>query len=297
MTLPVLVWFVLATIWGSTWLFIKVGLEAGLPPITFVGLRFVVAVVPLVIWMVARRVRLPTSRADWRLMTWTGLVTFSLNYGLVFWGESHITSGLAAILYSTFPIMGMAVAHVMLRDERLSARKVTGVFLAVAGVTLIFANEIQLSGRMAVLGSSAIVLAAGMTAYATVAIKKSGSHIEPVALSLVQMSVGLIPMLAIGIPLEGNPLRYDWSPEAIVAIVYLGIMGSSVTFVLLYWLMQRMQVTRTQLIPLWSTLIAVLLGHVVLGEGFGGRVLAGGSAILLGLLVATRPSPAAIEKT
>ncbi len=290
MTLPVFVWFVLASIWGSTWLFIKIGLDAGLPPLTFVGLRFVVAVVPLVIWMVARGVRLPTSRADWWLMIWTGLLTFSLNYGLVFWGESHITSGLAAILYSTFPIMGMTIAHVMLADERLSARKVAGVFLAVAGVTLIFANEIQLSGRLAVLGSGAIVLAAGMTAYATVAIKKSGSHIKPVTLSTVQMTVGLIPMLAIGIPLEGNPLYYDWSAEAIVAIVYLAIMGSSVTFVLLYWLMQRMQVTRTQLIPLWSTLIAVLLGNVVLGEGFGGRVLAGGATILLGLFVATRPS-------
>lgn len=288
MTLPVIVWFVLASIWGSTWLFIKIGLEAGLPPITFVGLRFAIAVVPLVIWMVARGVRLPKSRADWWLMIWTGLLTFSVNYGLVFWGESHITSGLAAILYSTFPIMGMAIAHVMLPDERLSARKVAGVLLAVAGVTLIFANEIQLSGRMAVLGSGAIVLGAWVTAYSTVAIKKSGSHIEPVTMSTVQMTVGLIPMLAIGIPLEGNPLRHDWSAEAIVAIVYLAIMGSSVTFVLLYWLMQRMQVTRTQLIPLWSTLIAVFLGNLVLGETFGWRVLAGAGAILLGLFVATR---------
>jgi drug/metabolite transporter (DMT)-like permease len=288
MTPPVLVWLLLATIWGSTWLFIKVGLEAGLPPFTFAGVRFAIAAMPLVLWMLVRGVRLPRSGADWWLMVWTGLATFSLNYGLVFWGESHISSGLAAILYSTFPIMGMAIAHYVLPDEPLGARKILGVLLAVAGVGLIFYTQIDVRGRLALLGSVAIVVAAFVTAYSGVMIKRSGTHIEPVTMSAVQIVVGFVPMLAIGIPLEGNPLHYDWSPRAIVAVVYLALVGSSLTFVLLYWLMQRMQVTRTQMIPLWSTMIAVLLGNLVLGEAFSWRVLVGAAVILLGLFVATR---------
>lgn len=285
MTLPVLVWLLLASIWGSTWLFIKVGLE-DLPPLTFAGLRFVVAAAPLMLWIAVRRVPLPRRRADWRLMIVTGLLTFSLNYSLVFWGESHITSGLAAILYTTFPILGMLLAHAMLADEPLTRRKLGGSVLGLAGVTLIFVHELSVRGALALAGSAAIVVAALGTAYADVLIKREGVHIEPVVMTAVQMVVGLVPMLAIGMALEGNPLRFAWTGRAAFALCYLALVGSSLTFTLLYWLIRRMQVTRMMLMPLWSTLVAVLLGVVVLDERVTFRTVVGGGAIVGGLLLA-----------
>lgn len=294
MSLPVVVWFLLASVWGSTWLFIKVGLE-DLPPVTFAGLRFVVAAIPLVLWLRLRRVPLPRAARDWRLMIVTGWLTFSLNYALVFWGEQHISSGLAAILYTTFPISGLLIAHWLLPDEPLTPRKISGVVLAVLGATLIFYSQVELRGALALAGSAALVIAATGTAYADVLIKRSGTHIDPVVMTAVQMVAGFIPMLAIGIPLEGNPLHYRWTPRAVVALLYLALLGSSLTFVLLYWLIRRMEVTRTMLIPLFSTLVAVGLGIVVLGETLTPRALAGGAAILLGLLVATRRPPAPLH--
>jgi hypothetical protein len=77
-------------------------------------------------------------------MIWTGLLTFTVNYALVFWGETHISSGLAAVLYTTFPMIGMLLAHWMLKDEPLTARSVMGVLLAAAGVGSIFYNEVDL---------------------------------------------------------------------------------------------------------------------------------------------------------
>jgi drug/metabolite transporter (DMT)-like permease len=284
------VWLLLASIWGSTWLFIKVGL-ADLPPLTFAGLRFVVASAPLVLWIVVRRVPLPTRWADWRLMIVTGLLTFALNYSLVFWGESHITSGLAAILYTTFPILGMLLAHGMLPDEPLTARKLGGALLGMAGVVVIFAHELSVRGALALAGSVAIVVAAFGTAYADVLIKREGVHIDPVVMTAVQMVVGLVPMLAVGIALEGNPLGFAWTGRAAFALCYLALVGSSLTFTLLYWLIRRMQVTRMMLMPLWSTLMAVLLGAAVLGERVTLRVILGGLAILGGLLLAVA-SPA-----
>lgn len=285
---PVFVWFALASIWGSTWLFIKIGLDAGLPPITFAGIRFLIASAPLALWAAARGIRLPRSGAEWRLMIVTGLLTFTVNYSLVFWGESHISSGLAAILYTTFPMFGMVMAHAMLPDEPLRATKVAGVLLAAGGVTLIFYNQIELRGTLAFLGSVAIVVASGGTAFAGVLVKRDGAHIEPATMTLVQMVAGFIPMLAIGIPLEGNPLHYAWTPRAAIALCYLAFVGSTLSFVLLYWLMQRMPVTRTMLIPFWSTLIAVALGSLVLGEQLSWRAFVGGGGILVGLLAATR---------
>lgn len=291
LTLPVVVWLILSTIWGSTWLFIKIGLDAGLPPITFAGIRFVIASVPLILWMIARRVRLPRHPRDWWLMIGTGLVVFSLNYGLVFWGEAHISSGLTAILYTTLPLHGMVFAHFMLPAEPMTARKVGGAVLGLAGVALIFSNQIELRGAPAVWGSLAVVVGALVTAYGSVIVKKYGGHIEPITMSTVQMTVGFVPMLAIGIPLEGNPLHYSWTAAGVVALFYLALLGSSVTFVLLYWLYQRMEVTRTMLIPLMSTLLAVVLGMIVLGEALTVRVVLGGAGILLGLAVATGRQP------
>jgi drug/metabolite transporter (DMT)-like permease len=290
-TLPALVWLLLASIWGSTWLFIKVGLQ-DLPPLTFAGLRFVIASAPLLLWILVRKVSLPTRWADWRLMIVTGLLTFALNYSLVFWGESHITSGLAAILYTTFPIIGMLLAHGMLPDEPLTARKLGGAVLGMAGVVLIFAHELTVRGALALAGSAAIVLAASGTAYADVLIKREGVHIDPVVMTAVQMVVGLVPMLALGIAVEGNPARFAWTGRAVFALCYLALLGSSLTFTLLYWLIRRMQVTRMMLMPLWSTLVAVLLGVGVLGERVTARVVLGGGAILGGLLLAViaRPS-------
>jgi drug/metabolite transporter (DMT)-like permease len=264
-TLPGLVWLILATIWGSTWLFIKVGLE-DLPPITFAGLRFVIAATPLLVWMVVRRVPLPRSGADWRLMLGTGFLIFTVNYTL----------------------LGMVMAHFMLPEEPLTVRKAGGALLAAAGVALIFYNQIEARGPLALAGSVAIVLAATGTAYADVLIKRSGAHIAPVTMTTVQMVSAVLPMLAVGTALEGNPAGFAWTRRAVFALCYLALLGSSLTFVLLYWLIQRTHVTRTMLIPFFSTLIAVLLGGVVLGERLSWRVGMGGAAILIGLLIAVR---------
>lgn len=267
------------------------GLEAGLPPITFAGLRFVVASAPLVLWLVLRRTRLRYTAREWWYMGVTGFLTFSMNYGLVFWAELHISSGLAAILYTTFPISGMFLAHWMLPAEPLTARKLAGAGVGLIGVLMIFWNQVALSGTLALLGALAILVAAFGTALADVLVKKHLVHVDPVSITAVQMVLGFIPMLAIGIPLEGNPANYPWTFEAVGALLYLALVGSSLTFVLLYWLIQRMEVTRTMLIPVLSTLIATVLGVLLLDEALTSRILVGGVAIIAGLLIATRDRP------
>jgi drug/metabolite transporter (DMT)-like permease len=284
-SLPVFVWLLLSSVWGSTWLFIKIGL-ADLPPFSFAGVRFVIAAAPLVAWLAVRRAPLPRAARDWRLMVVTGWLTFTVNYTLVFWGEQHISAGLAAILYTTFPIIGMLQAHWLLPDEPLTARKLGGALLSLAGVVVIFYNQVQLRGPLALAGSAAVVVAATATAYADILIKHRGGHIEPVTMTAVQMVAGFIPMLVLAALLEGNPFALSWTPRAVVSIVYLALVGSSLTFVLLYWLIQRAQVTRVMFIPFFSTVVAVLLDAVVLGERLDARTIGGGMAIMGGLAVA-----------
>ena len=105
-----IVWLILCGIWGSTWLFIKIGL-ADLPPFTFAGIRFLLASIILILLVAARRARWPRTGGEWWLIAISGALQFTLNYGLVFWGEQYISSGLAAVLQSTFPLFGLVIAH------------------------------------------------------------------------------------------------------------------------------------------------------------------------------------------
>jgi drug/metabolite transporter (DMT)-like permease len=100
-----LVWLCLCLIWGSTWLGIKLGLR-DLPPLTFAGIRFALAAMVLGVIIALRRVRLPWAARDWKLLAYTGLLTITINYALVFWGEQYIPSGLAALLSATVPLTG-----------------------------------------------------------------------------------------------------------------------------------------------------------------------------------------------
>jgi drug/metabolite transporter (DMT)-like permease len=284
-----LVWLLLCGIWGSTWLFIKLGLN-DLPPLTFAGIRFVIAAAILFIFIAVRRVPLPRGRRDLLLLAVTGVLSFSLNYGLVFWGEQYISSGLAALLQSTLPAFGLIIAHYYLPGERMTLPRILGVLLGVFGVGVIFSNQLQVAGPRALWGSAALVLSAFCAAYANVLVKTYGLNLQPSVLAAGQMVFGLIPLLLIGIPLEGNPLKFHWTGIAVISLLYLAIVGTVVAFLLYYWLMHNMDVTKTMLIALVTPVTAVILGMLVLKEEMHWRTLIGGAMIIsgIGLIVVRR---------
>jgi drug/metabolite transporter (DMT)-like permease len=283
-----LVWLILCGIWGSTWLFIKLGLE-DLPPLTFAGIRFLIASTILFSLIAARRLSLPRARRDWILLAATGVLSFSLNYGLLFWGEQYISSGLAALLQATIPAFGLVFAHFYLPGERLTTTKIIGVVMGVLGVAVIFSNQLSMAGPRALAGSAGLVLSSICVSYSNVLVKARGQNLNPAILAAGQMFFGLIPLLLIGVPLEGNPFHYHWTGMAIFALFYLAIVGSVIAFLLYYWLVHRIDVTKTMLISLVTPVIAVALGIVVLREELSWRMFMGGAMIISGIgLVVSR---------
>jgi len=277
-----IVWLILCGIWGSTWLFIKIGLR-DLPPLTFAGLRFVLAAAILGSLILIRRARWPRTRSEWYLIAVSGFLQFTLNYGLVFWGEQYISSGLAAVLQSTFPLFGLLFAHLYLPTERLTTLKVVGVLLGILGVAVIFSDQLSIAGSMALLGSIALVLSAVFGSYSNVLVKAYGGKIDPQILAAAQMVCGFVPLLAAGFASEGNPLRFRWTVSAVLSLMYLVIVGSVIAFALYYWLVRNMDVTNTMLIALVTPVVAVILGMIVLHEQLNWRLVAGGACIILGL--------------
>lgn len=277
-----IVWLILCGIWGSTWLFIKIGLR-DLPPFTFAGLRFVLASAILGSLILIRRARWPRTRSEWYLIAVSGLLQFTLNYGLVFWGEQYISSGLAAVLQSTFPLFGLVIAHFYLPSERMTTLKVVGVLLGILGVAVIFSDQLTIAGSMALLGSIALVLSAVFGSYSNVLVKAYGGKIDPQILAASQMVFGFVPLLAAGFATEGNPLRFNWTLMAIISLAYLVVVGTVIAFALYYWLVRNMDVTNTMLIALVTPVVAVILGMMVLDEQLNWRMVAGSACIILGL--------------
>jgi drug/metabolite transporter (DMT)-like permease len=274
-------WLTLCVVWSSTWLAIKVGLR-DLPPMSFVAIRFVIAAAVLIAVSVGRFRLLPRRPSDYVVLAVTGILMFALNYGLLFWGELHVSSGLAAVLQATIPIFGMAFAHWMLPDEPLRLQKLFGACLALGGVMLICARLLSFSGPLAFWGGVGISLGGAAAAFSNVVLKKRAIDLAPAMLAAWQMIFGLLPLLVLGFVVDGNPARFHWTPMSIFCLLYLAIIGSSLTFLLLYWLLPRMTVTNLQTISLITPPGAVMLGWWLGGEKFplwssvgAGFVLAG----------------------
>ena len=276
------VWLILSGIWGSTWLFIKLGLE-DLPPVSFAGIRFLIAFTVLAAVVAVRRLPLPRKRSDWGIIAITGFLSFTLNYGLLFWGEQHVSSGLASVLQATIPLFGLVMAHQFLPAERMTAAKVFGVLLGLAGVAVIFSNQMSAESGRALWGSAAIVAGAFAVSLSNVIIKARGGHFEPAVLAAGQMIFGLIPLLVVGFLMEGTPLNFRWTKLAVISLFYLALVGSSLAFMLFYWLVRHMAVTNTMLISLVTPVIAVLLGMGTIGERVTVRMVVGGAGILMGI--------------
>ncbi len=280
----------LSVIWSSTWLAIKIGLR-DLPPISYVALRFAIAIPILLAISVGRRRLTPPRRADWALLAFTGLLMFALNYGLLFWGELHVSSGLAAVLQATIPIFGIVLAHWLLPNEPLRWLRLAGALVALGGVGLICARLLDFSGRMAFWGGLGIVLGSVAAALSNVLLKRRPVPLSPAMIAAWQMIFGVAPMLVIGLAVEGNPLRFPWSARAIFCLLYLAIIGSALAFCLFYWLLARMTATNLQTISLITPPGAIALGWAVAGESFSAGSLLGAGLVLAGVWTVFRKTP------
>ncbi len=282
MNRAIIVWILLSLIWGSTWIFIKLGL-GDLPPFTFAGIRFLIASSILWVIVAGRRRPLPSTRLDWLRLAWTGLIAIAINYGLIFWGETRINSGLASVLQATIPAFGLIIAHFRLPGERITARRLAGVMIGISGVGLIFADQMVIEGKAALQGCIALLVSSICVAYVNVFVKANCQKIDSTVMAAGQMTFGTIPLLLAGAALEGNPFRLRWTPMALVSLGYLALVGSAVAFMLYYWMITKIEITRALLISLVIPVIALLIGWIVLGERITWTIAAGSLAIISGI--------------
>ena len=292
--MTLLAWIFVCVIWGTVWLFIKLGVT-DVPPFAFAATRLLIALAVLVPAALMRGGLLPRAWRDRGLVAATGLMLFTANYALLYWAAQHVSSGLMAVLQAITPAFALLLAQPLLPDERITTAKLLGLLVGTAGVAVIFADELHVSGALAAGACAAAVGSAFFVASAYVLVRAKGSHLPRLTLMTGQIACGVAPLLLMSAAYEGHPFAMSWTRTAVVAVCYLAVAGSIVAFWLNYWLMQRLGPTRMLLTSILEPLLAVLLGAVVLHERLSPRVAIGGALVLVSVALVMKRDVAAAE--
>jgi drug/metabolite transporter (DMT)-like permease len=294
-----LILIVLALIWGAAFLFISVAVEE-VAPLTYVWLRLTLAAgaMWLFLWWRGESAGLP--RRVWGSIIVLALFNNAIPFVLFGWGQTHIASGLAAILNATTPIWGVVVAHLLTHDEKLSGRKLAGVILGFAGVTVMIGPALLGSIGSNVLAQLACVAAALCYAFAGVwARRYRGMGLSPISVTTGQLTAGALVMLPFALIVDRPWLDALPSLKAIGAIAALAVVCSAFAYILYFRLIDRAGATNALLVTLLVPPVAIFLGSLVLHEVIEPRDFAGLGLIALGLaaidgrlLKAFSPAPA-----
>jgi drug/metabolite transporter (DMT)-like permease len=275
----------MCAIWGTTWLGIKVSLHY-VPPLTGVGLRFIIAGIVMyavaVVTSTLRQARGDTKRrTPWKLIAVLAVFLFGLNYILTYTAETRLDSGLVAVLFGTLPFFVFAFGH-LLANERTTPRIWIGAAVAFAGVA-----AISLGGQVrgSPLFALAAIGAAAVSAFGNVYARRH-SHHAPLTTLPPAMLVSGIAVFLIGILTEHVSWTSAVTPPSIAALLYLSILGSCIPFFLNLWLLQRIAVWIVGLSSLVIPVIAVAVGIALGGEVFTWRELFGSFLVLAGMWVA-----------
>ncbi len=281
----ILVYALACLIWGSTWMAIRLGLDS-LTPFISVGLRFSFAALFILIFMKIKGLKVQMDKLSIKLYMQMAFFSFVIPYGLVYWGEQYIPSGLASVLFAINPFFVTIFSFFMLSQEKITAYKIIGMIIGFIGIVVIFSEDITNTAAFFVWGMVAIVLSALLQGWIQVVMKKHGQYLNSFTMNFYPMLIAGVCMLIIGFFTENlNYIKFD--SKAILSVLYLASFGSMVVFTCWYWLLKRVNVIVLSLITFITPVIALILGIILLKEVFTASDLIGSFLVLVGLMVAT----------
>jgi drug/metabolite transporter (DMT)-like permease len=280
----------LALMWGSSYLFIKIGVET-LPPLSLVLLRVLVGVAILLVVVAVTRTPLPRDARTIAHLGVLGAVNIAIPFWLIGWAEQHIDSGLAGILQSTAPFFTLVIAASFIHDERITPGRLAGIGLGFLGILVLSVENLadfgsaigaeRLLAELAVVASS-LAYAIGNT-YARRNLRDTRSLV--LATGQVGWAVVLVGLLAF---LVDGGVTLPAVPEATFSVLWLGAVGTGFAYIVFFRLLTGWGPTRASLVAYLLPVVAVILGVVVLGETVDAMFLGGAALIVAGVWVVNR---------
>ena len=278
-----LVFILLGAIWSSSFMWIKIAVQE-VGPITLVAFRVLFGLLFGIVVIRIQRVPLPRTFKVWFPLLVVGLTNVAIPFFLISWGEQAIDSAVASILDATVPLFTILIAHYMLHDDKITLPKVLGLLTGFAGVIVLMSKDIGTSSG-SLLGQAAVIVASAFYAGSAVYVRKTTEDTPGILRSAGTLISATVTMwLAASIferPIEFPHLGITW-----VALLFLGVLGSGLAFVLAYYLIHEIGPTRTTMVTYLFPLGGVILGVTFLNERLTWQLITGAILIVASLAVA-----------
>ena len=277
-----LLFALLGFLWGSSYLFIKIGVDAGLRPFTLVALRLLIGcgLLAVVVW--SAREQLPRSRVVYGHLFVMGCINVALPFVLITWAERSVPSSLAAVLNGAVPLFVIPIAAIFLHDERITLNRVMGLVIGFVGVAILVGFDpadlagSSLTAELALIGST-ISYACGAV-YA----RRYVHGLRPMIPALFQVFFALLIAGALVLAFE-RPLSFPADPSAVLAVVWLGLLGSGTAYLIFFRLLHDWGATRTALVAYLLPVYGILLGALVLSEAVDAGLVIGTALVIGGV--------------
>ncbi|PZR64188.1 MAG: EamA family transporter [Chloroflexi bacterium] len=277
-----LLFVLLGFFWGSSYLFIKIGVEAGIKPLTLVTLRLAFGALLLGGVVALARERLPRAPRTYGHLVVIAVLSVALPFSLVSWAEQSVDSTLAAVINGAIPLFVMVIAAATLPDEPFTVRRVAGLLVGFVGVAILVGFDpgvvsgTGLLPALALMGSSLSYAAGGVYA------RRFLQGLRPMITALFEIGFALV-IAAVLAGLVDRPLSLPGRLDALVAVVWLGLLGSGLAFLIFFRLLGRWGATRASMVAYLIPVFGLLLGALVLREPIDARLLIGTVLVIGGI--------------
>lgn len=272
----------ISLVWGSTWVAIRLGLDA-LTPLISAGLRFFLASILIFAILRFKGSSIQKDLHSVKLYFFLGFFSFVIPFGLVYWAEQFVPSGLTSVLFGIFPFSVFLFSIILLKSEETDKYKLLSVLLGFIGIIIIFSDGLKVDLENHILGLIAVLFSAIMQGLAAVVVKKWGGHLNPFSMNGPPLLIAGISMIALSLIFEDSA-SWIFNQKAILSISYLAVFGTIGAFTVYYWLLQRINAVILSLSSFITPIIAILLGWFILDEKLSEQVLLGTLFVLMGIL-------------
>ncbi len=282
-------WFafiLLAVIWSSSFLWIKIAVQE-LSPFMMVAYRTLFGALVGLLAIVLTRTPLPRQRSVWIALAVLGLTNVAIPFALITWGEQSIDSAVASILNATVPLFTFLIANVFLDDDRLTLPRILGLMIGFGGVIILLIKDLQPGSHNSIWGQAAVLLAAIFYAGSMVYARLKTDRVPGLVRGILPL-VSATTLSWVGAAIFEGPIRLPVLPITWLAVIWLGVLGSGLAFILWYYLLQEVGPTRAALVTYTMPLGGVLLGVIFLKEPLSWNLALGGLLIVISVIMVNR---------
>jgi drug/metabolite transporter (DMT)-like permease len=275
-------------VWGSTFLAVRVGVRE-VPPLIFAAMRFLTAGLVLYIWLIVRGEPSPSAR-EWKSASILGFIIFLLDYGFLFWAETRVPSGLAAVMLATIPVFMALSEIIFLRTQELTIRLALALLIGIGGVAVLMSRSLSLGGApIDRMGALALIFASISWSVASALSRKLPQPRSKVMSSGTQMLAGgiFLTFTAAALGEFRNFHVSAVSREVWLALLYLIVAGSILGFTAYVWLLHHESPTKVGTYAYVNPIVAVTVGYFLGGEALGLRTILGTLFVLISVVVIT----------